>query len=216
MSKFVKLGFGLLSYSIFLVTFLYAIGFTGEVIVPKAINDGALVGVLEATVVNLALLTLFADQHSVMARPAFKRWWTRLIPEAVERSTFVLLASSALALLFWQWRPMPNLVWSTDSTVAVAVFQSLFWSGWALVLISTFLISHFELFGVRQVLADWTGRTLPSPVFKTPFSLPVRAASDLSGVSAGFLGHAVHVSGTPALCGRDHRIYSGRHTARRA
>jgi protein-S-isoprenylcysteine O-methyltransferase Ste14 len=169
MSKFVKLGFGLLSYSIFLVTFLYAIGFTGEVIVPKAINDGALVGVLEATVVNLALLTLFAVQHSVMARPAFKRWWTRLIPEAVERSTFVLLASSALALLFWQWRPMPNLVWSTDSTVAVAVFQSLFWSGWALVLISTFLISHFELFGVRQVLADWTGRTLPSPVFKTPF-----------------------------------------------
>jgi protein-S-isoprenylcysteine O-methyltransferase Ste14 len=92
-----------------------------------------------------------------------------MIPEAVERSTFVLLASLALALLFWQWRPMPDLVWSTDSTVAVAVVHILFWSGWGLVLISTFLISHFELFGVRQVVAAWTGRTLPSPIFKTPF-----------------------------------------------
>ena len=125
MSRFAKLGFGLLSYGVFLVTFLYAIGFTGEIIVPKAINDGAPVGTVEATVVNLALLTLFAVQHSVMARLGFKRRLTRIVPEAVERSTFVLLASLALALLFWQWRPIPAMVWHVQETEMAMIIATL-------------------------------------------------------------------------------------------
>jgi len=169
MSRLAKLGYGFLSYGVFLITFLYAIGFVGGIIVPKAIDDGAVVGTTQAIVVNLALLTLFALQHSIMARPTFKRWWTRIVPDAIERSTFVLLASLALALLFWQWRPLPDLVWHVQSPAGAVALQCLFWLGWVLVLVSTFQISHMELFGVKQVLADWTGRPVPPAVFKTPF-----------------------------------------------
>jgi methanethiol S-methyltransferase len=108
-------------------------------------------------------------QHSVMARPAFKRWWTRFVPQAVERTTYVLLASLVLLLLYWQWRPIPAPVWSITDPVGIAVIQAIFWTGWAVVLVSTFLINHFELFGLRQVYARLRGRTLPAPVFKTPF-----------------------------------------------
>jgi protein-S-isoprenylcysteine O-methyltransferase Ste14 len=168
MKKVSRMVFGLAAYSMFLITFLYAIGFTGQLIVPKSINDGVVSGTVESIVINLALLTLFALQHSVMARPAFKRWWTRIVPEPIERSTFVLLASSALALLFWQWRPLPTAVWSMANPAGIMAVHTLFWCGWGIVLLSTFLISHFELFGLRQILADWTGRTQPAPIFKTP------------------------------------------------
>jgi protein-S-isoprenylcysteine O-methyltransferase Ste14 len=160
--------YGGVAYAFFLGTFLYAIGFVGNVVVPKSIDTGAAAPLIEALAVNVGLLGLFAVQHSVMARPAFKRWWTRLVPKSVERSTYVLLASAALALLFWQWQPLPEPLWTVREPVPAAALQAVFWVGWVLVLASTFLINHFELFGLRQVVARLTGREIPPPVFRTP------------------------------------------------
>lgn len=161
--------YGVAAYAFFLATFVYAIGFVGNVAVPKSVDVGAQAPVAEAILVNLLLLALFAVQHSVMARRGFKRWWTRIVPPAVERSTFVLAATGALALLMWQWRPIPEpVIWTVDDPVLAAVVQAVFWLGWVVLLISTFLISHFELFGVRQVFARLAGRKLPEPEFRTP------------------------------------------------
>jgi protein-S-isoprenylcysteine O-methyltransferase Ste14 len=155
-------------YVFFLATFLYAIGFVGNVAVPKSVDSGAAVPLAEALVVNLLLLGLFAVQHSVMARRSFKRWWTRIVPPAVERSTFVLAATFALALLMWQWRPIAEpVVWRVEGAGAT-ILQAVFWLGWAVLLISTFLINHFELFGLRQAFARLTGRAVPEPEFRTP------------------------------------------------
>ncbi len=120
-----------------------------------------------AVAIDLVLLTLFALQHSVMARPAFKRWWTRYVPAAIERSTYVLLASLVLALLLWQWRSIPAVVWEVSSTPARLAVWALFWLGWGIVLASTFMISHFELFGLRQVFAVWRGEPQPETGFRT-------------------------------------------------
>lgn len=160
--------YGVLAYLLFFGTFLYAIAFVGNLPAPKTIDSGEVGSLVPALIVNTLLLGLFAIQHSVMARPAFKRWWTRFVPQPVERATYVLLASSALLLLYWQWRAMPDLVWSVTNPAGVAVLQAVFWVGWAIVLISTFLINHFELFGLRQVYARLRGQTLPAPTFKTP------------------------------------------------
>jgi methanethiol S-methyltransferase len=160
--------YGALVYLLFLGTFLYAIAFVGNLPVPKSIDSGTAGPLVPALVINTLLLGLFAIQHSVMARPAFKRWWTRVVPQPVERTTFVLLASLALLLLYWQWRPMPTLVWSLADPAAQTIVQAIFWIGWAIVLASTFLINHFELFGLQQVFARLRGKELPTPVFKTP------------------------------------------------
>lgn len=160
--------YGVAVYVIFLATFLYAVAFVGNLPVPKTIDSGEPGAMVAAIAINTMLLGLFAVQHSVMARPAFKRWWTRFVPWPIERTTYVLLASFTLLLLYWQWRPMPDAVWSITHPVGVVIMQAIFWIGWAVVLVSTFLINHFELFGLRQVLARLTGLTLPPPVFKTP------------------------------------------------
>jgi protein-S-isoprenylcysteine O-methyltransferase Ste14 len=161
--------YGVAAYAIFLATFLYAIGFVGNLVVPKSIDIAAgAAPSAEALIVNVLLLGLFALQHSVMARPAFKRWWTKAIPAAVERSTYVLFASLALILLFAQWRPISAPIWSVHHPLGVMALTAIFWLGWTLVLISTFLIDHFELFGLKQVFARLAGRKLPPPTFKTP------------------------------------------------
>lgn len=155
-TKALSLSYGLFCYLIFFGTFLYAIGFVGNLIVPKSIDSGPVVSLAEAVPVNLLLLGLFAVQHSVMARPAFKRWWTRTVPRHVERSTYVLASSVALILLFWLWRPMPGVVWDVQHAAAVALWV-VFGVGWVVVLISTFLIDHFDLFGLRQVYLSGSG-----------------------------------------------------------
>jgi protein-S-isoprenylcysteine O-methyltransferase Ste14 len=161
--------YSLAVYVFFLVTFTYAIGFVGGIAVPKGIDSGAAVPLAEALVVNLALLGLFAVQHSVMARRGFKRWWTRIVPEPVERATFVLAATVVLALLLWQWRPIAApIVWSVTDPWARLALQAVFWLGWAILLISTFLLNHFELFGLRQPWAHWRGQQMPAPDFRTP------------------------------------------------
>jgi methanethiol S-methyltransferase len=161
--------YGAVSYMLFLGTILYAIAFVGNLQVPKTIDSGEAGPLGAAVLIDTLLLALFAIQHSVMARPAFKRWWTRFVPQPVERTTYVLLASLILVLLFWQWQPIPQTVWSVTNPVGVVLMQAIFWVGWAVVFLSTFLINHFELFGLRQVYARLRGHSLPEAVFRTPF-----------------------------------------------
>jgi protein-S-isoprenylcysteine O-methyltransferase Ste14 len=198
MEAFFSVVYGLVAYASFLASFLYAIGFIGNVFVPKSIDTGAPVPLAEALIVNLALLGLFAVQHSVMARRAFKRWWTGIVAPALERSTFVLAASLLLALLLWQWRPIAQPVaWRVENIVGVQLIWAVFWLGWAVVFISSFLINHFELFGVSQVFANAAGQKLPEPEFRAPlFYRYVRHPLYL-GLVMGFWAAPVMTDGHP-------------------
>jgi protein-S-isoprenylcysteine O-methyltransferase Ste14 len=165
----VALIYGTFCYVLFLFAFLYAIGFLGNIVVPKSIDSGGPSGLaMEALLVNVVLLGLFAIQHSVMARQGFKRWWTGFVPKSVERSTYVLFSSLALILLYWQWRPLTDVIWSVGNPIGAPILNALFWLGWGIVLLSTFMINHFDLFGLHQVYAHWQGRVAESPSFRTP------------------------------------------------
>jgi methanethiol S-methyltransferase len=168
MNRFAAFLYGLVSYFIFFFTFLYAIGFVSILLVPKTIDTGVATPIGEAIIIDLLLMSLFAVQHSVMARPQFKRWWTQFVPKSVERSTYVLLASLALALLLWQWRPIPQVVWAVKDPGMAMVLTAISLLGWLIVLTSTFLINHFELFGLHQVANNFVDRSMPEPRFKTP------------------------------------------------
>ncbi len=160
--------YGVASYAVFFATFLYAIGFIGGFGVPKTIDGTPEVPLAQALLINIALLGVFAIQHSVMARPAFKKRWTRIIPESAERSTYVLLSSVALIALFALWQPMGGTVWTVSDPIAQAVIYAAFAFGWGLVLVSTFLINHFDLFGLRQVWLQLRGADYTPLKFKTP------------------------------------------------
>lgn len=166
MKKTLILLFGIISYVIFFLSFLYSIGFVGNVFVPKTIDSGEEGSMTFAIIFNVVLLSIFAIQHSVMARPTFKKWLTSFFSPAIERSIYVLLSSGALLLIYWKWQPITTEVWNVENTMVVTFIEIIFWAGWIMVLISTFLINHFHLFGLLQVYENFKNQTLSDPIFK--------------------------------------------------
>ena len=166
MGKFIAFLYGIIAYVVFFASFLYAIGFVSNMIVPKSIDSGMEGPLTESFLINALLLGLFAVQHSVMARPGFKNWWTKFVPKSVERSTYVLVASLLLFLMYWQWRPMTDSIWNLEGTASM-VMTVIFGIGWVVVLVSTFIINHFDLFGLRQVYMNLKSKELTPLDFKT-------------------------------------------------
>jgi protein-S-isoprenylcysteine O-methyltransferase Ste14 len=205
MARLLGFLYGLAAYLVFFISLLYAVGFVEGLLVPKTIDTGSPVPLTEALIVNILLMSLFAGQHSVMARRQFKTWWTQYVPKTVERSTYVLFASLALALLCWQWRPIPTVLWQvTDPKIAMSI-MGLSFVGWLLVLTSTFLINHFELFGLHQVVNNLAGRPMPAVRFKTPVLYKVVRHPIYLGFIIAFwaapvmtIGHALFAAVTTA------------------
>lgn len=168
MRRIIAFIYGLGVYAIFFVTFLYTIVFVGNVVVSKSIDSGPIVPFNRALLFNVVLLGLFAIQHSVMARQGFKNWWTKIVPQPVERSTYVLITSLLLILLFHRWRPMPGVVWNVENSFGYLILSGLFWIGWLMVFLSTFIIGHFDLFGLRHVYLYLRGKEHTPIEFKTP------------------------------------------------
>lgn len=167
MGKVLAFLYGLLAYVFFFATFLYTIGFVAGLPVPKTIDSGPAGPLVPSLAVDALLLGVFAVQHSLMARPAFKAWWTRIVPKPIERSTYVVFSSAALALICYAWRPVPQAVWTLQGPWRDVVW-AVAWGGWAIVLASTFLISHFDLFGLKQVWSFANGHETPDSEFRTP------------------------------------------------
>ena len=204
MCKALGVLYGIAAYVLFLGTFLYAVGFVGNLVVPKSIDTGAQGDLVVALIVDALLLGVFAVQHSVMARPGFKRWWTTIVPASIERSTYVVLSSLALILMYWQWRPLPSVLWDATGVMR-AILVALFWLGWLIVLLSTFMISHWDLFGLRQVFLNMKGAVYSHPPFTMRgFYHFVRHPIMLGFIIAFWsaptmtLGHAVFAAATTA------------------
>ncbi|MGY4448317.1 protein-S-isoprenylcysteine O-methyltransferase Ste14 [Bradyrhizobium sp. i1.3.1] len=211
--KFIGFLYGIAAYLVFFVTILYAIGFVMGLVVPKTIDTGTDTPTAEAVIINLLLMTLFAVQHSVMARKQFKAWWTQFVPKPVERSTYVLFASLSLLLLFWQWRPMPAVVWDVGNPDLAVTLVTLSLAGWVLVFASTFIINHFELFGLHQVTNHLVGNEAAPPRFKTPLFYKFVRHPIYLGFIIAFWARAGHDGGPSAVRGRDHALHLRRHRA---
>ena len=168
MAGLIAVLYGVVAYGFTLVSLLYLIGFVGNVVVPKSIDSGTAGPLHQSVIVNLVLIGLFAIQHSVMARQGFKRWWTRMVPPSVERSTYVLATSVVLLILYWQWQPMPEPVWTIDNPIVAGALVGIFWLGWVVLVGSTFLFSHFELFGLTQVFTRLFGKPMADAQFRAP------------------------------------------------
>jgi len=230
--KFIAFLYGIAAYLVFFVTVLYAIGFVMGLVVPKTIDTGTDTPTAEAVIINLLLMTLFAVQHSVMARQRFKAWWTQFVPKPVERSTYVLFASLSLLLLFWQWRPLPTVIWDVGNPDIAVTLVTLSLAGWVLVFTSTFIINHFELFGLHQVTSHLVGKEAAPARFKTPllykfvrhpiylgfiiafWAAPVMTAGHLlfAAVTTAyiFVGIALEERDLVALFGDEYRQYKQR------
>ncbi len=169
MKKSILFFYGIVAYLVFLIAFLYAIGFVGNIIVPKSIDSGVETTLYYSIFINVILLSIFAIQHSIMARPAFKKWLTTIINPAIERSTYVLLSSLALLLIYWQWNPITTTVWETENEIVGIVVTGIFFLGWLTVLLSTFMINHFELFGLTQIFDNLKNKQTANPKFQTNY-----------------------------------------------
>ena len=195
--------YGLLAYLIFLIAFLYAIGFVGNFIVPKSIDSGTETGFLQALLVNALVLSLFVIQHSIMARPAFKKWFTSIISPAIERSTFVLLTSLILLLIFWQWQPITTVVWNVENKTVAMILTGVFFFGWLVVFLSTFMINHFELFGLKQIFDNLKNKQPQSHVLQVNFFYKIVRHPIMLGFIIAFwatpfmtVGHLIFTLGT--------------------
>ncbi|MBW2425763.1 MAG: isoprenylcysteine carboxylmethyltransferase family protein [Deltaproteobacteria bacterium] len=166
MARALTVTYGLLVYGLFFGTFCYLIGWTADIAVPRTINDGTRTTIGRALAINVGILSLFAVQHTVMARQAFKEWWTRFVPCSIERSTFVLFTVAILLLMIWQWQPLPEVVWRVESPMLAGLLWSLYGLGWVVVLVSTFIIDHFDLFGLKQTISFARGRLYQRPQFE--------------------------------------------------
>ncbi|KAA3620376.1 MAG: isoprenylcysteine carboxylmethyltransferase family protein [Calditrichaeota bacterium] len=203
MKKSIAFIYGLLAYLIFLIAFLYAIGFVGNFIVPKSIDSGTETNFWQALLVNALLLSLFVIQHSIMARPAFKKWFTKFISPAIERSTFVLLTSLILLLIFWQWQPITSVVWKAENITVAMILTGIFIFGWLIVFLSTFMINHFELFGLEQIFDNLKNKQSQSHVLQVNFFYKIVRHPIMLGFIIAFwatplmtLGHLIFAIGT--------------------
>ena len=169
MKKYIVLFYGIVAYLVFLIAFLYAIGFVSNIIVPKSIDSGSETTLLYSIFINVSLLSVFALQHSIMARPKFKVWFNSIFSQAMERSTYILLSSLALILIYWQWQPITTIVWKTENTILSSIITGIFFLGWLIVLLSTFMINHFELFGLAQIFDNLKNKQTPNPKFQTNY-----------------------------------------------
>jgi protein-S-isoprenylcysteine O-methyltransferase Ste14 len=203
--RWLALAYGALCYAAFFGVFLYLIGFVGNLVVPKSLDSGPAYAFMPALLVNLFLIALFAIQHTIMARWQFKRHWIKIVPRPIERSTFVLVTSVLLAVIFWQWRTMPGVVWEVENAIGRSVLQGLFWVGWLIVLTSTYLINHFELFGLEQVYRNLRGQKFIPPKFTTPLLYKLVRHPMMTGMIIAFwatprmtVGHLVFAAGMTA------------------